>query len=210
MRFLSRIIKEVGNHRVTVALSAGCDSVAVAHFLKTKYPRRDLNCVHYNHSLREQNETMSATVEKFCKDYKIPLIIHKREHNPNHDLSEAGLRTLRYESFKNLGAVITGHHLDDAVESYLFNCFNGVPEYLPIPEITKYENLNFTIFRPFIISTKDDFKDYIRKHSLEEYIVEDETNKDQKYRRNWLRHQIVPEIEKYYNLRTIVKKRYQK
>jgi tRNA(Ile)-lysidine synthase TilS/MesJ len=52
---------------------------------------------------------------------------------------------------------------------------------------------------------------YISDNKLESYIVEDETNVDEQYRRNWLRNNLIPQInEKGYNLKTVVRKRYEK
>lgn len=56
---------------------------------------------------------------------------------------------------------------------------------------------------------------YITFNKLENFLVEDETNKNMNanniYRRNWLRNNLIPQIsDKGYNLKTIVKKRYSK
>ena len=206
MKFLMHILKKAEN-KVTVALSAGSDSIAVAHFLKVKYPKIKLRCFHFNHNLRAQNELMQSKAKEFCKDFDIPISVATRLYSP--DTSEATLRDMRYRSMSGLGTVVTGHHLDDAVESYLYNCFNGVPEYLPIPLETDYTEKDLKIIRPFIISTKKEIQEYIKENSLEKYVVEDETNSDEKYRRNWLRYSIIPQInDKGYNLQTIVRKRY--
>jgi len=206
MKFLMSTLKKA-EERVTVALSSGIDSIAVAHFLKTKYPKISLHCFHYNHNLRFQNNLMELSARQFCSDFNIPLTVKNRERTSGN--SEAELRTLRYSAMAGLGTVVTGHHLDDAVESYLYNCFNGVPEYLPIPLETVYSEFELKIIRPFIISEKSEFLEYIKQNSLEKYVVEDETNKDEKYRRNWLRYNLIPQIhDKGYNLKTIVRKKY--
>lgn len=206
MKFLMSILKKAKG-KVTVALSGGSDSVAIAHFLKTKYPKIDLQCFHFHHNLREQNDLMLEKCISFCTDFSIPLSFSVREKSGEE--SEAALRKARYDAMNGLGYVITGHHLNDAVENYLYNCFNGVPEYLPIPLETEYEENDLIIIRPFILSEKRNIRDYINKNNLEKYIVEDETNNEQKYRRNWLRNSLVPQINNNgYNLETVVRKRY--
>ncbi len=210
MRFMSNVLKKV-YPKAVVALSSGADSIAILHFLKTKYPKLNLSAIHYNHNLRSQNFDMQKNAEIFCSDYNIPLTVNVREASEKEiSYSEAELRLLRYQSFKGQGNVITGHHLDDAVESYLMNCFNGTPEYLPIPNETEYKLLGFCVFRPFLISTKEQILKYISNHNLEKYVIEDETNVELKYRRNWIRHKIIPEVKQFYNLQTIVKKKYLK
>ena len=206
MKFIAPILK-LANNDVTVACSAGSDSIAVAHFLKTKYPKINLKCFHYNHKLREQNNVMEENVRWFCRNENIPLTISRRCLEVDSGTSEADLRSLRYAAMHNLGNVITGHHLDDYIESYLFNCFNGVPEYLPIPLRTIYKE-NLTILRPFAITRKTEVRHYIEKNNLSMYVVEDETNEDDEIRRNWLRNILIPQINsKGYNLETIVKKK---
>jgi tRNA(Ile)-lysidine synthase TilS/MesJ len=87
------------------------------------------------------------------------------------------------------------------------NCFKGHPDYLPIPVKTEFEN--FTIIRPFILTMKESMKNYIVENDLNRWVVEDETNKDESYRRNWIRQTLLPQInENGYNLYTTVKKRY--
>jgi len=206
MKFLMSVLKKAEN-KVTVALSSGSDSIAVTHFLKMKYPKIKLRCFHFNHNLRAQNELMQSRANAFCGDFDIPIYSVRRIES--RDNSEASLREARYRSMAGFGTVVTGHHLDDAVESYLYNCFNGVPEYLPIPLETEYPDIDLKIIRPFIISDKNEILGYIKENNLERYVVDDETNTDEKYRRNWLRYSIIPQInDKGYNLRTVVRKRY--
>jgi tRNA(Ile)-lysidine synthase len=212
MRFIPQILK-LANNKVTVACSGGIDSLAIAAFLKIYYPRINLQCFHFNHNLREQNEIMSNSVFTFCKDFNIRW--EESYRNGNYDdtdpKDESTLRALRYKAMAGLGYVITGHHIDDACENYMFNCLNGVPEYLPIPLVTEYKDFDLTVIRPFILNEKEEFRAFVKDYDLEQYVVEDETNTDEGYRRNWLRNNLIPQIsEKGYNLKTIVKKRYEK
>lgn len=208
MRFIPQILK-LANNTVTVACSGGVDSLAIAAFLKIYYPKINLRCFHYNHNLREQNEVMADSVFTFCKDLGIKWNSEYRTGDTKTD--EATLRSLRYKAMAGFGYVITGHHIDDACENYIFNCLNGVPEYLPIPLVTEYKDFDLTVIRPFILNEKEEFRAFLKEYDLEKYVVEDETNTDEQYRRNWLRNNFIPQIEeKGYNLKTIVKKRYEK
>jgi tRNA(Ile)-lysidine synthase len=210
MKFLPQILKLADNN-VTVALSMGADSVAIAHFLKTKYPKIQLRAFHYNHALREQNHEMLSAAFRFCNTFNIELKWEARDVTLQTKLSESNLRALRYKAMAGLGHVITGHHLDDACENYMFNCLNGVPEYLPIPLVTEYKDFNLTVIRPFINNSKAVFEEYIEKNDLTQFVVVDETNTDEMYRRNWLRNNILPQIaEKGFGLEKIVWKRYDK
>lgn len=192
MKFNSTILRKAQN-KVTVALSMGADSLAVLHFLKTRMPKIQLSAIHYNHNLRGQNFEMEGKAIRFCHKHQIPLVVKRRNRYTQKGTSEADLRTYRLKAFAESGGYIaTGHHLDDACESYMMNCFKGQAEYMPIPTITEFDG--FTVIRPFILTKKQDMLDYLTKHDLIDWIVEDETNVDQKYQRNWVRHSILPQV----------------
>lgn len=175
---------------VYVACSGGIDSIAVAHFFRNK----NITLYHHNHNLRSQNDEMECSVKRFAKDFNIKYCSGKSSSGLQ---SEADCRDSRLEFYDKLqGQIVLAHHLDDCIESYLMNCFNGTPEYCPIPIVTKLKNS--TIVRPFLLTKKSDFQDYINTYELENYIIEDETNINTKIRRNWIRHVIIPKIEEHY------------
>ena len=219
MKFISKILK-LANNKLTVALSGGVDSLAVAHFIKTKCPKIDVSCFHFDHCLRPQNLQMEISCRRFCQEFVIPLKVKSRKDDnfkwddnvfpADGEFSEADMRACRYKAMEGLGYVVTAHHLGDAVESYLMNCFNGIPEYLPVPLVTIWSEINdLNIIRPFILNSKEEFRAYAKENDLERFVVEDETNKDVSYRRNWVRNDIIPQINKNgYNLETIVRKKY--
>lgn len=207
MNIIPSLLTKIKQQGAFLALSSGVDSVACLHFLATKFPKVSLKCFHFNHVLRHQNDVMMNKAAELCQKLKIPLIIKHRQEDET-DFSENGLRTIRYKAMSGFGNVITCHHLDDAVENYLFNCFNGVPEYLPIPLETEYSEFGLNVMRPFMLNEKRELTEYAERNDLMQFVVQDETNQDQKYRRNWLRHSVVPVVQQNYNLKTIVSKRY--
>jgi tRNA(Ile)-lysidine synthetase-like protein len=192
-------------HYGCVSISGGIDSIAAAYVCHTEF--RVSKAYHFNHRLRPQNDEMERKVKAFCDKFKIELIVKRADKKLQ---TEAECREARVGSFFNAigGTLITAHHLDDAVESYLLNCFRGHPEYLPIPRSSKYPT--GTILHPFLLYQKEDFVKIARQNGLMQYIVEDETNKEVKgSRRNFIRQQIVPLLkEQQLGLNTIVKKRY--
>ena len=91
----------------------------------------------------------------------------------------------------NGGTVITAHHLNDWVESYLMNCMRGCPEKNPFEVETRFKNFN--ILHPFLLTRKCDFEEYIERNMLMKFFVEDETNLVNKgSRRNWVRNDLIP------------------
>lgn len=191
-----------------VAFSAGVDSVGVVSWLvKNKYTNFGL--MHFNHGIQPINEVMEAKAIALAEKLNLKIeIIHNTKTD---DKSEAALRDARMEAYSSLNRdVVTCHHIDDAVESYLMNSFNGVGGYLPIPTATQLPSTNY-LFRPFMLCTKAQLIRQVKQpyFDLSDYVVEDPTNRENGYRRNWIRNVVRPLIEQQYpGLEKIVRKRY--
>lgn len=184
---------------LVLTCSSGVDSIASTHFLGKKFRSKSFERIvvfHYNHNLRKQNDLMQSNVEEFCKKFKFELICSKAEFSG--DKSEDACRKLRFNQLETLfedSIIITSHHLNDCVESYLLNCFRGNPEYDPIPFYTVTYKGN-VISHPFLFTSKNDFIQYAERNNLYPYIVEDETNKNTVgSRRNMIRNKIVPILD---------------
>lgn len=191
-----------------VAFSAGVDSVGVVSWLvKNKYTNFGL--MHFNHGIQPINEVMEAKAIALAD--KLNLKIEIIRNAKTDDKSEAALRVERMNAYNSLNRnVITCHHLDDAVESHLMNSFNGVGEYLPIPTYTELP-CGSHIFRPFMLCTKDQLIKQVNLpyFNLSDFVVEDPTNRENGYRRNWIRNVVRPLIEQQYpGLKKVVRKRY--
>ena len=187
--------KELVGDSVWVACSGGVDSIAIAHYLLNKL-KRDVRLFHYNHNQRPQNDKMEEAVRKFAVNFNLPLEVRRLNFPVK---GEDELRHNRYLALQGVAKgdeVIMGHHLNDCVESYLMNCFNGVPEYAPIPILGLFGMTR--VIRPFMLTPKLGFENYAAAYNLNDYIVQDETNSDTKYRRNWIRNRCIPMIEEEY------------
>lgn len=187
------------NTPIGVAVSMGIDSVAALLYLRA----RGYNVVpiHYNHNLRFQNDVMQL---QFCKLITENNFIGKTNitSHPKTDKTESQCRNNRIDYFRqicnenNIKYVVTAHHLDDCVESYLLNCFRGHPDYQPIKLVSDF--VSFKIVHPFLLTEKCDFESYVNSYDngkYKKYVVVDETNDVVKgSRRNWIRNVIVPEL----------------
>jgi tRNA(Ile)-lysidine synthase len=191
----------------TVLVSGGLDSIAAAHWLKHNYHKKFF-ILHFNHRVQATNDDMRNAVRQFCIDFSIPYDSYFRTDGEFPDTSENGLREFRLSVMKMIGGkFVTAHHLNDACENYLDNCFKGCPEHKPINEFTQFNG--FSIYHPFLKTTKQDFMDYAKEHGLGKYIVNDDSNSDTKYKRNWIRHKIIPEInDRNLGLETVVLKKF--
>lgn len=188
--------------RILVALSGGSDSVFLIHFLfkyKKKY-KISLGAFHLNHKLRKKSSEDQKFSENICSKFGIPFFTANRNvknYALKNKLSveEAG-RILRYEIVSkfakkhHFNKIATAHNLNDNSETVLLNLIKGkglrAVSGIPI----KISN----IIRPIMCLTKYEIENYLRLNKIE--FVQDDSNYDAVYERNYLRLKIVPEIKK--------------
>ena len=184
--------------KCVVAFSGGVDSVAVADFLVRG--KRDVHLAFFHHGTSTSDEA-EEFVKKYVRDTKLTLSIGRvvREKS-QHESPEEFWRNERYRFLDMYDyPVVTAHHLDDAVETWLFNSIHGNPRVLP------YKRKN--VIRPFLITEKSTLVEWCTRRNLG--WVEDASNSDLRYSRNVIRHKIVPEALKVNpGIRTVVRKMY--
>lgn len=179
-----RIYKKIP-HEVTLACSGGIDSVAILDFLSKS--KRKVTLAFFNHGT-ETSEKSLPFIFDLASKYDYPLLISKvqREQYKSESLEEYW-RIQRYEFLNSLpGLVITGHHLDDLVETWVFTSLHGKPKLIP------YQNKN--VIRPFILTRKHQFISWCKNNQLDWF--EDHSNLNLRFSRNRIRHQVIPELLK--------------
>jgi len=210
LKFKTSLIPK--NEQFTIACSGGIDSIAITHHLVKNWFWVKPLVLHVNNRLFESDNIAEQNTKRLAQLLGCCTDIHQREiYDKKRDL-ESKCRTTRMDSYKQSGMnVIVCHHLDDAVESYLMNCFKGTPEYKPIPEKTEICSIpgyRRNILRPFLLTTnKKELEKYCMDNNLMQYVVNDPLNKDST--RGWLRREVIPIVnEKYRGLYKVVRKKY--
>jgi len=182
--------------QLTVAFSGGVDSVAVVDFLRKKH---DVTCAFFHHGT-ENSERAFEFVSKFSSKYDLPLLVGFLRGDKPKDLSQEEFwRQERYNflSRDGMGPVVTAHHLDDCVETYLWSCMHGTPKVIP--------STRNNVIRPFLTTPKSEFVGWCQRKDLE--WCEDSSNQDEKYTRNYVRKHLVPHALKVNpGLHTVVRK----
>ena len=186
--------------KVAVATSGGVDSMAALDFLRRT---RDVKVLHYNHGTGGHADAATTVVKEYCKKHKLFSVIGwNHEEMPVGVSHEAWWRKKRYEFFDSATDrhIVTAHHLGDAVENWIFTSLNGNPFLIPV-------NRDLYL-RPFLTTEKDDFISWCKRKNVP--YVEDVTNTDTRYRRNYIRHVMMPHVE-YINpgIKKVVKKKYE-
>lgn len=183
--------------RVLVALSGGADSTALLSALCTLRERFGIkvSAFHMNHNLRGEE---SIRDEEFCKslcnrlgvDIKVvseDVMSFCRENSLS---TEEGARILRYRALEKepYDKIATAHTLNDSFETCLFNLARGTA----LKGLTGISERRGKIVRPFIEITRAEIEEYL--HSIKQDYVTDSTNLTNDYKRNFIRHEIVPKM----------------
>ena len=169
-------------YRVMVACSGGVDSIAVSHFLSRT---RTVDLLFVHHQTPDSAKAYRAVVafaEKFnlnLWDEGIDPLVPKNTSQEEHWRNE------RYKIFHRIPEpIITCHHLDDCVETWIWSSMHGTGKIIP------YSNKN--VIRPFRLTKKEAFYRYASKHNLTWH--EDTSNDDTRYTRNYIRHGMMPHV----------------
>lgn len=187
-----KIIKQIlpKDREYHVAVSMGVDSVAALLWMRWKGYK--VTPLHYNHNLRAQNGTMHERFLELCRF----LGLEGKSEIGRNLRTESECRQARLDFYSRAakgGTIVTAHHLDDWIESYLLNCFRGHPNHHPFELESRFPD--FTIVHPFLPSKKEDFREFLDRNNWMFHVVEDESNKIVRgSRRNWIRCNILPEM----------------
>lgn len=170
--------------KINVACSGGVDSMAVVDFLKNNH---DVTMIFVNHGTKTSRDA-EEFLTKFSEKSGIKLSVFTiNSDKPNGVSQEEHWRNERYMIFKSHhDPVITCHHLDDCIETWIWSCMHGEGKLIP------YKNGN--VIRPFLTNRKLEFVNWCEKNGIE--WIEDESNNDTKYMRNYIRHEIVHKMLK--------------
>ena len=176
--------------KIGVALSGGRDSVALAYAMKTA--GIDIVAINVEHGIRgESSLNDSKFVADSCKKFDIPLFAYSVDVpsfcEENGYTLEQGARILRYEIFDKVidegicAYIALAHHLDDQVETLFMRIIRGTG----VKGLCGMKEVSGRYIRPLLGCQREDIDDFVATNGL--HFVEDETNSDEKYTRNFLR-----------------------
>jgi len=184
--------------KLLIAVSGGADSMALTHICHAL--GYDIGLVHMNFQLRgsDSNED-AAFVEKVAANWNVAVHIQSvdcKSYAAEHKLSiQESARDLRYAFFEEVMTVhdydylLTAHHARDNVETMVYTLSKGasIKALRGIPLTRK------KIVRPLLYTTSDELASYVRANDIR--YRHDISNDDTKYRRNFIRHKIIPQLE---------------
>lgn len=166
---------------INIAFSGGVDSLVAAHFFKRG--KKKVTLLHFNHGC-QYSENIQAQCEAIAKELDCPIVVGEINDpvTPDKMSKEDYWRRARYRFLTSFdGTTITCHHLDDAMETWVFNCLRGNPNVIP------YSRQN--IIRPFLLTPKANLIEYAKRNNLTP--VDDPFNDDLGLTRNYIRANIM-------------------
>lgn len=187
--------------RVAVACSGGKDSMCLLNFLWTHRDELGITvcAVNVDHGIRENSANDSEFVINYCQKNGIKVYsfkVNAKQFAEDKKLTlEQGARECRYRVFKSLinknlvDKIALAHHLQDQAETILLNIFRGTG----IGGASGMDYVRDDIYiRPMLDTSKASISAYIESNDIP--YVEDETNDNSEYNRNYIRNQIMPLI----------------
>ena len=181
------------NSRLWIAYSGGLDSTVLLHASVTEFGSSRCRVLHIDHGINENSRSWA----RHCRDFAtlLGVVIEVEEVAVPTGNIELQSRLLRYEKFRQRlqsGDVLaTAHHRDDDAETRLWQFMTGRA---PIGIVKSRILGEGTVERPFLSLTKGQLEEYARLHDLS--WIEDPSNDDVSFDRNWIRHELLPSIER--------------
>lgn len=191
---------------LVVALSGGLDSMVVLRVMLELRSHKGISfsAIHVNHGISANAASWQSFVEEFCRINDVDLQTKKLTIKKSAGQSlEQVARDERYQALANLteanAVILTGHHLLDQAETFFLrlkrgsgaNGLSGMSVVAPIP-VQQSAGDSRVVLRPLLSVEKAELRDYANYHHLE--WVEDDSNQDDAFDRNFLRLQVLPSL----------------
>lgn len=196
--------------RIGVAVSGGLDSVVLLDTV-CKSVKQNAQCntevwvLHIHHGLQKPADQWLEFCEKLAKKYQVHFdfrLLHFHDRSMGN--IEARARAGRYEALTELCAehaiddLLLAHHQNDQAETILLQLLRGSGvaglSGMPKERINTIDGHSISLWRPLLGHSRADLEAYAKQHKLK--WVEDPSNQSVAYRRNAIRKQIIPRLEK--------------
>lgn len=192
----------LGRQRWYIAYSGGLDSHVLLHLawrLRQEALRAgslfpELCAIHVNHQLQADSNNWATQCLSTCNEYGIPIDVRAVNVEGRGQGLESLARAARYEVFEDIvderSVLLLAHHQDDQAETFLLRLMRGAGAAglaaMPVSRALG----RATLFRPLLNIARSQLESYAADHCLE--WIDDPSNRDPQYRRNFLRHRVMP------------------
>lgn len=185
------------NPKLAVAFSGGLDSCVLLHLLAeiNKTLPFQLQAHHVHHGLSVNADAWADFCIETCAKLRVPLTLSKVKINKNSGLGlEATAREARYSALLSTNAqfICLAHHQDDQAETLLLQLARGAG----VKGLAGMAAVSGQLLRPLLDVSRSQLAAYAKQHQL--VWIEDESNVDTQFSRNFMRHEILPKLQKQY------------
>lgn len=198
----------INSKKCAIGVSGGIDSMALIHWIslhKDKIPC-EFEVIHVDHQIHSHSGQWAKFVSDWCNKWGMPCrIVPVSLAGLNNNLEYAA-RQARYKAFchANVDTLLLAHHANDQCENFLLKLFrgSGIKGLKSMSEITEcwYDN-TVNIIRPLLNTTRRQIEEYALQHNLA--YIEDPSNGDNRYDRNYVRNRVWPIIEERFDIADI-------
>ncbi|MEY0231516.1 tRNA lysidine(34) synthetase TilS [Providencia manganoxydans] len=202
---VEHVFNKIGHFRkILVGLSGGVDSTVLLHSLyqlkQQQLPELEIRAIHIHHGLNNKADEWETHCLELCHQWGIPFVCYRVTVDPTKNGIEAAAREARYQAYRDELAeneiIVTAQHLDDQAETFILALKRGSG---PAGLSSMPESLNFNatigqtwLLRPLLEVSRNDLEIYAAKEKL--IWVEDDSNQDDRYDRNFLRLRVMPTL----------------
>ena len=208
LNLLDELFAAVGS-RITISVSGGADSMAMLHDIahaRDRWPNKHFTAVYVDHQLHEQSTTWGKHVESACRAWNMPfkaIVVDVHAYGRN---LEYAARQARYQALVDRGcdAIVLGHHANDRIESFIMKLMrgSGIKGLKGMTYISDcWINQDIKLLRPML---------HINRYAIDAYMqdnhiayIQDPSNADTRFDRNWIRHVAWPMIQERYPIADI-------
>ncbi|MFV1997427.1 MAG: tRNA lysidine(34) synthetase TilS [Acidiferrobacterales bacterium] len=199
---LAALIPDIEEKHLKLAYSGGMDSHVLLQLLVELCAdsRRQFTAIHVDHGLSPQSREWSRHCAAICSNIGVPLIVERVSVEVGGKGPEDAAREARYHALtKHIlpnDVLVTAHHRDDQVETVLLHLVRGTGAHglagmAPVREFAQGMHI-----RPLLERSRRQIEDYARSRNLR--WVDDASNKDTSFSRNYMRHEIVPKLRAHW------------
>ena len=185
--------------KLLLTVSGGLDSVVLCELCKQA--GYNFAIAHCNFQLRDTDSErdekfVSALAGKYKVDFHVVKFDTKKIAKERKISTQEAARELRYYWFEEIRKnsdyqyILTAHHADDNIETVMMNFFRGTG----IKGIRGIEPKHGFIVRPLLFAHRNELENFLQENKLD--FVNDYTNQQDDYTRNYFRNQVIPFIEK--------------
>ena len=183
-----------------VGYSGGLDSHVLLVSLVRLLGENAVSAIHVNHQLSANAESWEQHCQKVCDGLGVTLSIEQASVIVSGQGVEEAARTARYRAFEKLlpqdSLLLLGHHADDQVETVLYRLLRGSgPRGLAGMPASRHLG-NAELLRPLLPFSRSDLEQYALTEGL--VWIEDESNEDVSFDRNFLRHKVIPALAEHW------------